>query len=185
MPKQKLPLSEVFEQIGMDTCVLLMKESAHLEPLARRFDDEFHRLPKRQRNPRNAAQVVVDYGLDVNAVRNLLVKLYSRHMQSLARVKQASMIGEITDVSMEASTKEANFEERKPHMIKHGIIDSEKTGINLELNQQFNQQNFGLPSFENTITRLEDKMRERQALNPATQPFVDAEFETAKEKVPA
>lgn len=171
----------------MDTCVLLMKENAHLEPLARRFDDEFHRLPKRQRNPRGAAQVVVDYGLDVNLVRNLLVKLYSRHMQSLARVKQASRIGEVTDSSLDVAIGKGTdtFDERRVHLEKQGVIDSQRAGVNVEFNQQFNQQNFGLPSFETTVTNLEDKMRERQALNPARQEFVEAEFETAKEKIPA
>lgn len=185
MPRQKLPLSEVFEQIGMDTCILLCKESAHLEPLAKRFCDEFPRLPKRKRDPIGAAQVVSDYGLDINMFRNMLVKLYSRHMQSLARITQASKIGELTTVSVEAAEVPANFEERRPHLIKHGVIDSEKGMINIDQSQTFQQQNnFGMPSFESTVTELEDKMR---ALNPATQEYVDTEFSVVpeREKVPA
>lgn len=184
MPRTKLPLSEVFDQIGMETCVLLLKESAHLEPLARRFCQEFPRLPKRKRDAIGAAQIVSDYGLDINLFRNLLVKLYSRHQQSLARIKQAAQIGELTDVSMSASIIPANFEERKPHLVKHGVIDSDK-GVNIDMSQTYQQQNnYGMPSFEQSVIDIEDKMR---ALNPASQEFVDGELvnERESERVPA
>lgn len=183
MARTKLPLSQLFEQIGLDTCVLLLKESAHLEPLAKVFIEQFARVPKRKRDPVNAAQLVVDQGLDVGLFRNLLVKVHSRHQQSLARVVQAARIGEVTSASLEVAINAADsFDERRVHMEKQGVIDSQKTGVNLEFNQNLLQQNFGMPTFENTVTELEDKMR---ALSPATQEFVDAEFEVEREKMPA
>lgn len=185
--RQKLPLSEVFEEIGMDTCIRLLAEVGHLEPLAKRFNTEFPRLAKRNRDPVGAAQCVTDMQLDTGLFRNLLVKLHSRHQASLAKIKQASRIGEVTDSSLNVAIAAPpdSFDERRSHLEKQGVIDSQKTGVNIDLSQTYQQQNnFGLPAFEDTVTQLEDKMR---ALNPATQEFIDAEFETVdeREKQPA
>lgn len=184
MARTKLPLSEVFAEIGMDTCCLLLEESAHLEPLARRFTDEFPRLPKRERDPVGAAQCVADMELDVGGFRNLLVKLYSRHQSSLAKIKQAARIGDVTDTSLTIAVegKADSSDERRAHLEKQGVIDSPKVGTNIDLSQTWNQQNnFGLPAFEQTVTDLEEKMRAR-ALGPAKQEFIDAEFEAVDER---
>jgi hypothetical protein len=176
----KLPLAEVFEEIGMDTCIRLLAEVRNTEALAMRFCDEFPKLRKTRRNPIGAAHLMTDLGLDTHAVRNLLVRLHQRHQRSLAQIKQAINIGALTEVSLAASSKEENFEERKPHLEKAGIIDSPRSGTNIAINSG-NQMNnsFGLPSFESQAIDLEERMK---ALGPAETEWVDAEYSDVREK---
>lgn len=171
------PLSELFEQIGIEDCQRLLAEYAHLEPLARRFTDEFPRLPKRKRDAAHAGSLVAEMGLDINLFRNLLVKLYSRHHQALAKVKQAAKISEITDVSLKASEIPTNFDERKAHLIRGDVIDSDRAGgINVNTNVGVAVQHQGLPSFEQDIMQLEERMRGQ--LSAAQQEYVDTELVT-------
>jgi hypothetical protein len=166
----------------MDTCIQLLAEVGHLESLARRFNDEFPRLPKRDRNAGGAARMIVEKQLDVNMFGNLVVRLHQRHQQKLAKIKQASRIGDVTDTSLQVAIegKPDSSDERRAHLEKLSVLDSPKVGTNIDLSRTYQQQNnFGLPAFEDTVTQLEDKMR---ALNPGTENFIDAEFETVDER---
>lgn len=183
--KTKPPLSEVFSEIGMDVCVLLLGEVGHLEPLAKRFNDEFPSLPKRERNAFGAARMIVAKNLDTGQFGNLLVRLHSRHQQRLAKIRQAGKIVDVTDKSLDTAIAGGpdTFDERRVHMEKQGVVDSAKAGTSIDLSRTYQQQNnFGLPAFEQTVTDIEERMR---ALPPASQQFVDAEVVDKREEVPA
>lgn len=185
--KAKPPLSEVFDEIGMDICIQLLGEVGNLEPLAARFNTEFPELPKRERNAVGAARMIVAKKLDTGLFGNLLVKLHSRHQQRLAKIRQAGKIVDVTEKSLDTAIAGGpdTFDERRVHMEKQGVVDSAKVGVNIDASRTWNQQNnIGLPAFEDTVNRLEDGMR---ALNPATQEFVDGQLitEDERDQVPA
>lgn len=179
----KFPLADIFDQIGLPDCVRLLEEASRYEPLARRFSDEwYHR--KGKRNSAAAARMVHELDLDVGLFKNLLVRLYTQQQRSLARIKQAAQIPDLTDTSLDAANIITNREERVAHLQTSGVLDTPKGGINIETNVGVQMQNNALPSFEESIMQVEERMR--QQLPAATQQFVDAEIvEPRKEAVPA
>lgn len=183
-PRARPPLSEVFDEIGLDVCVQLLAEVGHLQPLAARFNDEFPALPKRERTSIGAARMIADKRLDVGAFGNLLVRLHADHMRRLAKIRQAGKIIDVTDKSLATAIAGGpdTFDERRVHMEKQGVVDSAKTGTSIDLSRTYQQQNnFGLPAFEQTVTDIEERMR---ALPPAATQFVDAEVVDEREEVP-
>ena len=177
----KFPLADIFDQIGLPDCVRLLEEASRYEPLARRFTDEW-RHRKGKRNSASAARMIHELDLDVGLFKNLLVRLYTQQQRSLARIKQAAEIPNLTDTSIEAANIITNREERVAHLQTSGVLDTPKGGISIETNVGVQMQNNSLPSFEDSIMQVEERMRQ---LPPATTEFIStAEVIEEREAVP-
>lgn len=161
----KFPLADIFDQIGLPDCVRLLEEASRYEPLARRFSDEwYHRRGKR--NSAAAARMVHELDLDVGLFRNLLVRLYEQHMRGVARIKQAAKIPEMTQTSVDEAIQPKNFDERVRHLEKSQIFESPKTGgVNVQTNLGIMMNQAALPTFEQDIMQIEEKMRAALPIN--------------------
>lgn len=181
MPRlTKYPLQDIFEAIGLENCVQLIEEAQNYEAMAMRFCDEWRQLRGRQRSVAGAARMVAEMKVDVGMFKNFLVRIYENQRRSIARIKSAAAISEITEVSVNQAQvpDPKNFDERKAHLEKAQILDAPRP-MSIETKVGIQVQN-QMPSFESSVMELEEKMRGQ--LPAASKDFIEGEIVNEKEK---